>query len=766
MTNDIRTANRLIWRYKLLTTLLILFCATGLVNGSAKISGEIGLSPDLAAPSDSKSVVNFSTVVGWPEGQTPAPPEGFVVHRFADGLISPRWPYVLPNGDVLIAESSTVIKREMPKEFEEGLRRAGNVMKNANRITLLRDADGDGKPEVHRVFLKDLNQPFGMTLVGDHLYVANTDALLRFPYKPGQTGIEVPGQKVIDLPAGGYNNHWTRNVIASRDGRKLYVSVGSATNVDEEGIDVKDGRRAAILEINPDGTGLRVFADGLRNPNGMDWAPGTHALWTVVNERDELGDKLVPDYMTRVQEGAFYGWPYLYFSQHVDSRHAGERPDLVGKAIPPDYALGAHTASLGLQFYTGKMFPKHYWGDAFVAQHGSWNRSQLAGYKVLTVPFKDGEPAGPPEDFLTGFIADEDKGEVYGRPVGLAVMNDGSLLVTDDAAGVVWRVAPIEGTVRQDSVIDGFLRPESALQIDDGRIYVSEVGEIDKPGDGGIALVTPNGERRSYVGGLDDPKGLAWWGGWLYVADVQGVWRIDRYGHAVLLAGVKDFPTKPMRLNDLAVTQDGTLYVSDTGDREQGGGTVFKIDQSGKVEHVFPDGQHPDIHNPNGLFVEDNNVLLIVDFVTGGLYRVDLASGKTTSIAGGLGAADGIVKTADGHLYVSDWQGGKVFRVGRNGEVQRLGTAEKFESAADIRLTNDGNYLMVPDMKAGKLVFLSLILLANPIYYYHTAGRSRAAKRERRVLAVGVAAHQFARRTQLIAAAVMRCWRGVLAKPM
>jgi glucose/arabinose dehydrogenase len=438
MVNVITTDNRLSWRYQLSAALL--FCATGLAIGAAK--AETGPSPDLPAPSASKLVVNFSTVVGWPEGKAPIAPKGFVVHKYADGLISPRWPYVLPNGDVLVAESSTVLKGEGLGELKEGLIRARNVMKNANRITLLRDADGDGKPELRQVFLEGLNQPFGMALLGDYLYVANTDALMRFPYKAGQTRITAPGEKIIDLPAGGYNNHWTRNVIVSQDGRKLYVSVGSATNVDEEGIDVKDRRRAAILELNPDGTGLRVFASGLRNPNGMDWAPGTNTLWTAVNERDGLGDELVPDYITHVQDGAFYGWPYSYFGQHVDPRHAGKRPDLVKKAVAPDYALGAHTASLGLQFYTGKTFPERYRGNAFVAQHGSWNRSQLVGYKVIAVPFKNGKPAGPPEDFLTGFIADKDKQKVYGRPVGLAVMNDGSLLVTDDASGVVWRVAP------------------------------------------------------------------------------------------------------------------------------------------------------------------------------------------------------------------------------------------------------------------------------------------------------------------------------------
>jgi glucose/arabinose dehydrogenase len=679
----------------------------GLAYGAAKVADEIGPTPELPAPSPSESAVNFSTVIGWPQGKAPVAPEGFLVHRFDEGLISPRWAYVLPNGDVLIAESSTgELKREMPEEFVQGLKQAGNVQKNANRITLLRDADGDGNPELRRVFLEGLNQPFGMLLLGNDLYVANTNALLRFPYESGQTRIETPGEKIIDLPAGGYNNHWTRNVIASRDCQKLYVSVGSATNVDEEHIDIKDARRAAILEINPDGSGLQVFADGLRNPNGMDWAPGTDGLWTVVNERDELGDELVPDYLTRVREGAFYGWPYAYFGQHADPHHKGKPPDLVEKTVAPDYALGAHTASLGLQFYTGRTFPKGYWGDAFVSQHGSWNRSEFAGYKVLAVPFEGGEPAGPPEDFLTGFIADPDKGEVYGRPVGLAVMDDGSLLVTDDATGIVWRVAPEDDISMQAATVDGFQSPESVLQIPDGRIYVSEVGKFEKPGDGGIALVTPGGERVPYVRGLDDPKGLAWWGGFLYVADVKGVYRIDRFGHPILMASIKDFPTKPALLNDLAVTPDGTLFVSDTGDLKQGGGAVYRVDQSGTVKQVLG-GQDTPLQNPNGLAVQKNG-LLVADFGSGELHRVDLASLETTAIAEGLGAADGIAKTAGGQLYVSDWQGGELFRVQPEAGTKRLGTADQFKAAADIRLTRDGNYLMVPDMKAGTLTFMSL----------------------------------------------------------
>jgi glucose/arabinose dehydrogenase len=392
-------------------------------------------------PFHTESAAKFPKIMRWPEGKTPAALAGFRVSLYADGLDHPRWLYVLPNGDVLVAESNTEkLGGEIPEPVRKEIEAAGLTGPSANRITLMRDANGDGKREVHETFLAGLNQPFGMLLLGEWLYVANTDALLRFPYREGQTKITGKGEKVLDLPAGGYNNHWTRNVVASPDGSKLYVSVGSQTNVDEEGLDAKEPRRAAILAVDPDGSDMRIFASGLRNPNGMDWAPGTRILWTVVNERDELGDDLVPDYLTSVREGAFYGWPYSYFGQNEDPRKKGERPDLVAKAVVPDLAIGAHTASLGLTFYGASAFPQRYRGGAFIGQHGSWNRSRFAGYKVIFVPFQAGHPSGPPEDFLTGFIADEAKSEVYGRPVGLAVLPDGSLLVTDDGGNVVWRV--------------------------------------------------------------------------------------------------------------------------------------------------------------------------------------------------------------------------------------------------------------------------------------------------------------------------------------
>jgi glucose/arabinose dehydrogenase len=402
----------------------------------------VGPAPKLPEPDESSSAINFSRVIGWPEGRSPAAPAGFEVNAFGTGLDNPRWIYVLPSGDVLVAEARTLPKSDRPAEIQQGLVAAGSVGVSPNRITLLRDADGDGTPEVRETFLENLNQPFGMALVGDDLYVANTDGVLRFPYREGQTRIEAPGELILPLPAGGYNNHWTRNIIATPDGQKLYVSVGSASNVGEYGMD-EEVRRANILEINPDGSGEKVFASGLRNPNGMDWEPESGALWTAVNERDGLGNDLVPDYFTSVRDSGFYGWPYSYYGQNEDPRRAGERPDLVARAIPPDFALGSHTASLGLVFYDGDSFPERYRGGAFIGQRGSWNRSEFSGYRVVFVPFAGGRPSGDAEDFLTGFMADPDRGEAYGRPVGLALLRDGSLLVADDAGDTVWRVRAI-----------------------------------------------------------------------------------------------------------------------------------------------------------------------------------------------------------------------------------------------------------------------------------------------------------------------------------
>lgn len=391
-------------------------------------------------PAPSKSMNKFSKVIGWESGKTPVAPEGFTVAKFADGFNNPRWIYVMPNGDILVAEASTKPKvKEKMAAVASGKAKSQNLGNSADRITLLRDTNGDGVPDSRNTFLANLNQPFGMLMLHSNFYVANTDGLLMYPYKENANTISGEGKKILELPAGGYNNHWTRNLLAAKDGKHIYVSVGSGSNVAEHGLE-NEVRRANILEINPDGTGERVYASGLRNPVGMDWAPGSNVLWTAVNERDELGDELVPDYITGVKEGGFYGWPYSYFGQHADPRMKGDGKDLVAKAIVPDVPLGAHTASLGLAFYTGEAFPDKYQNGAFVGQHGSWNRSALSGYKVVFVPFSGGKPSGEPEDFLTGFIADNDKGEVYGRPVGVAVAKDGSLLVADDASNTIWRV--------------------------------------------------------------------------------------------------------------------------------------------------------------------------------------------------------------------------------------------------------------------------------------------------------------------------------------
>lgn len=391
------------------------------------LSSRIGLidtasDPQLQLPQPyaTKSVDNRSQVIGWKDGHQPIAPAGFKVSKFADGFNNPRWIYIGPNEDVFISESST-----RPT--------------TANRITLLRDENKDGTYEIRETFLSQLNRPFGMLVMGNYFYVANTDGLMRFPYTVGQKTITVPGEKILDLPAGGYNNHWTRNIIASADGKKILVSVGSGSNVGENGMD-KEVRRAGILEIDPDGKGEKIYASGLRNPVGMDFAPGTNMLWTAVNERDELGDDLVPDYITSVKPGGFYGWPYSYFGQHEDPRLKGQRPDLVKQAIAPDVAVGSHTASLGLAFYKTKGFPEKYRNGVFVAQHGSWNRSQLAGYKVLFIPFVNGKQSGTPEDFLTGFIADEKTSKVYGRPVCIAILSNGSMLVTDDASNTIWQI--------------------------------------------------------------------------------------------------------------------------------------------------------------------------------------------------------------------------------------------------------------------------------------------------------------------------------------
>ena len=377
--------------------------------------GNITLPPPYAT----ESKTNSSKVIGWPEGKTPKAPEGFTVTKFADGFENPRWTYIAPNNDIFVVESGTRTSK--------------------NQIIILRDKDKDGKFETREVFLKNLNRPFGMLVLNNFFYVANTDGLYRYPYANAPLTLESQGTKILDLPAGGYNNHWTRNIITNPEGTKIYISVGSGSNVGENGMD-KEVRRAAILEINPDGSGEKIYADGIRNPVGMDWNPINKELWTAVNERDDLGDDLVPDYITSVKRGGFYGWPYSYFGNILDPRMKGERKDLAAKAIVPDVSVGAHTASLGFTFYTKNAFPAKYRNGAFVGQHGSWNRAKIAGYKVIFVPFVNGKPSGKPEDFLTGFVANEEKAEVYGRPVAVTVMHDGSLLVNDDSGNTIWKV--------------------------------------------------------------------------------------------------------------------------------------------------------------------------------------------------------------------------------------------------------------------------------------------------------------------------------------
>jgi glucose/arabinose dehydrogenase len=433
----------------LFLSLLAALCLPGCAD-IARLPPEAGFgpNPNLPVPRPERvPTIQIAPATGWPSGAAPTPAAGLAVGAYASALDHPRWLYVLPNGDVLVAETNAPPRPEDAKGLtgwvmKRQMKRAGAATPSANRIILLRDADGDGVAETRSVFLDGLNSPFGMALVGDKLYVANTDAVLRFPYKAGETRISAQGEKLVDLPAGPLNHHWTKNILASRDGAKLYVTVGSNSNVAENGID-KEEDRAAILEVDIASRRSRSHATGLRNPNGLAWEPHGGALWTVVNERDALGSDLVPDYLTAVRDGGFYGWPYSYYGQHVDARVAPPRPDLVAKAIVPDYALGAHSAALGLVFYEGRLLPVRYAGGAFIGLHGSWNRKPPAGYKVIFVPFAEGRPAGPAEDVLTGFL--DDKGEARGRPVGVAVDRAGALLVADDVGNAVWRVTPAAG---------------------------------------------------------------------------------------------------------------------------------------------------------------------------------------------------------------------------------------------------------------------------------------------------------------------------------
>jgi glucose/arabinose dehydrogenase len=412
---------------------------------TSTVEQTFGPSPTLPAPQPSWTpTVNIATAIGWPAGGKPTPAKGMAVNAFATGLDHPRTLYVLPNGDVLVAETNAPPKPDDSRGIKGWITkmvmgRAGAGTTSADRITLLRDADGDGVAETKSVFLEGLHSPFGMALVGDDFYVACSDAIMKFPYHAGDTKITAAGVKLADLPAGTRNHHWTKDLAASPDGSKLYATVGSNSNVGENGIEAETNR-AAVLEVDRATGAWRVFALGLRNPNGPSWQPQSGALWVVVNERDELGNDLVPDYMTSVKDGAFYGWPYSYYGQHVDARVDPQRPDLVAKAIAPDYALGAHTASLGLTFNTGHLFPPEMADGAFVGQHGSWNRKPRAGYKVIFVPFANGKPSGKPQDVLTGFL--NDNGEAQGRPVGVKIDKQGALLVADDVGNAVWRVTP------------------------------------------------------------------------------------------------------------------------------------------------------------------------------------------------------------------------------------------------------------------------------------------------------------------------------------
>lgn len=412
---------------------------------TARLPVAAGSGPNPTLPPPDKSLfptVNIAPATGWPEGQTPIAASGMRVVAFAGNLEHPRWIYVLPNGDVLVAETNAPPKPDDGKGIRgwfQGLamKRAGAATPSPNRITLLRDANGDGIAEMRSTFIDGLSSPFGMSLVGEDLYIANTDALVRYRYQMGDEQLSGSPTRVTELPAGRINHHWTKNVIANIDGTKLYVTVGSNSNVGENSLAEEEGR-AAIWEIDAKTGTHRIFASGLRNPNGMAWEPETGVLWTVVNERDEIGSDLVPDYLTSVKDNAFYGWPYSYYGNYVDERVQPQRPDLVELAIVPDYALGPHTASLGLAWSAGNALPKEFGQGMFIGQHGSWNRKPFSGYKVVFVPFLHGQPNGQMADVLTGFLSEG--GEAYGRPVGVAIDQRGGLLVADDVGNVIWRV--------------------------------------------------------------------------------------------------------------------------------------------------------------------------------------------------------------------------------------------------------------------------------------------------------------------------------------
>lgn len=430
-------------RYSL-PLLCITLISLSACGGNSQLPVDAGIGPSPALPEVRKAIiptVHIAKAKGWAEDAKPVAAPGLTVNAFAQGLDHPRWLYVLPNGDVLVAETNSQpfkakgIRARIAKSV---MTRAGSAGPSADRISLLRDTDGDGTADLKSVLVSNLTSPFGMALVGERLYIANTDAVVSVPYSPGVTEIDAMPVHLADLPAGPINHHWTKSLVASADGKYLYAGIGSNSDHGENGM-ANELDRAAILQIDVRTGGTRVYASGLRNPVGMAWEPVTAALWTSVNERDELGGDLVPDYMTSVVDGGFYGWPYSYYGSHLDPRIKEQRPDLVATAITPDYALGSHTASLGLTFATGNTLGSNYSDGAFVGQHGSWNRKPRSGYKVIFVPFDNGKPSGPPRDVLTGFL--DEGGAAQGRPVGVAIGNDGALLVADDVGNAVWRVS-------------------------------------------------------------------------------------------------------------------------------------------------------------------------------------------------------------------------------------------------------------------------------------------------------------------------------------
>ncbi len=425
------------------TVFVLLLAACGEVATLDEAAG-YGPEPELPPPNETLvPTLNFVEAVGWPDGGKPEAADGLAVQAFARGLEHPRWLYTLPNGDVLVAESDAPAREEAGGIkwwiMKKIMRVSGSSHPSADRISLLRDADGDGQAELKTVFLKDLHSPFGMALIGEDFYVANTNAVLKFHYENGATQISGVGEKLVDLPATPPNGHWTKNILPDKRGHYLYVTVGSNSNIAEGGMDNEENR-AAILQVNLSSGNVQTFASGLRNPNGLAWNPSSGELWTTVNERDGIGSDLVPDYMTAVREGGFYGWPYSYFGSHVDARVEPQQPALVASALKPDYALGAHTASLGLAFNTKSLWPAEYRNGAFIGQHGSWNRRPRSGYQVIFVAFKNGKPVGPPKTVLSGFLSPDDK--AWGRPAGVTFAKDGALLVADDAGDTVWRVTP------------------------------------------------------------------------------------------------------------------------------------------------------------------------------------------------------------------------------------------------------------------------------------------------------------------------------------